>query len=121
MSGDLTTRTNGRRLIAFVLCLLALTFAMEAKLAWYMPRNSMGNEMQASKALPSDARQVIQQGLHDHNPGYLLLSVTVLLSLLLRFRPAAVSLNHISKRERSPICASPFFSPRNFFRPPPVL
>ena len=94
---------------------------MEAKLAWYLPRNSMGNEMQATKALPSDARQIVQHGLSDHNPGFLLLPVTMLLALLTRFRPAAFSLNHVTARDRSPICASAFFSPRNFFRPPPIL
>ncbi len=114
-------RTSGRTLIALVLCFLALTFAMEAKLAWYLPRNSMGSEMQAAKALPSDVRQVIQHGLTDHNPAYLLLPLTMLLALLTQFQPAALSQSNIKTRHRSPIRASAFFSPGNFFRPPPVL
>lgn len=114
-------RTSGRSWIAIILCLLALTFAMEAKLAWYMPRNSMDHEVQASKALPSDARQAIQHGLNDQNPGYLLLPLTMLLALLTRFKPVALSLSHLTARDRSPICSAAFFSPRNFFRPPPIL
>lgn len=121
MSGVLKTRINGRSWIALILCLLALTFAVEAKLAWYLPHNSVDNEMQAAKALPSDARQTIQQGLPDHGPGYLLLSLTALLALLVQFRPATFSLNQIPTRNGSAVLESAFFSPGNFFRPPPVL
>lgn len=114
-------RTSGRTLITLVLCFLALTFAMEAKLAWYLPHNSVDNEMLAAKALPSDARQDIQQGLPSHDPGYLLLSLTAMLAVLVQYRPATFFLNRIKTRDRSPILESAFFSPGNFFRPPPVL
>jgi hypothetical protein len=118
MSGEFSSRWTGRTLIAVVLCLLAFTFAVEAKLAWYLPPHSMGSEVQSAKALRADVPQVI---LHasDHNPVFPLFSLTLILAAVTACQPAAYSLSAINKPVRSPKNATSF-SPANFFRPPPA-
>jgi len=119
MSGDPTNRWTGRTLIAFVLCLLAFTFAMEAKLAGYLPPHTIGSEVQAAKALRADVPQVILHGLPDHNPIFPLLPLTLLLAVVTANRHLAVPFCRIPNNDRSPISTSSF-SPTNFLRPPPV-
>jgi hypothetical protein len=118
MSGEFSGRWTGRTLIAVVLCLLAFTFAVEAKMAWYLPPHTVGTEVQAAKALRADVPQVILHGLPDHNPIFPLLPLTLLLGAVTAYRPTAYSLCAINKPNRSPKCAVSF-SPANFFRPPP--
>jgi hypothetical protein len=119
MSGNASNRWTGRTLFALVLCLLAFTFAVEAKLAWYLPPHTMGSEVQAAKALPADTRQIIQPGLPDHNSIFPLLPLTLFLAAAVGSRPASATLRHIRNLDRSPIATS-HFSPSNFLRPPPV-
>jgi hypothetical protein len=119
MSGDLSNRRSSRTLIALVLCLLAFTFAVEAKLAWYLPPQTTGSEVQAAKALPADIPQIILHGLPDHNPIFPLVPLTLLLAVLTACRPAALSFCGVTANDRSPIATSSF-SPTNFLRPPPV-
>ena len=87
MSEDLSNRWTGRTLVALVLCLLAISFAVEAKLAWYLPQNTMGSDVQAAKALPADVPQLILHGLPDHNPIFPLLPL-ILLTIAIGCRPA---------------------------------
>ena len=119
MSGDPSKRWTGRTLITLALCLLAFTFAIEAKLAWYLPRHTMGTEVQAAKALPADTPQVILHGLPDHNPIFPLLQLTLLLAFVPAGGHLTQSFCRITNSERSPRSPSSF-SPANFLRPPPV-
>jgi hypothetical protein len=119
MSQEFHGRWTGRTLIALVLCLLAFTFAVEAKLAWYLPPHTMGGEVQSAKALPADVPQIILHGLPDHNPIFPLLPLTMLLAAVTAFRPSADFLCAIKITDRSPRATSSF-SPANFLRPPPV-
>ena len=119
MSGDPSNRWTGRTLIALVLCLLAFTFALEAKLAWYLPPHTMGSEVQAAKALRADVPQVILHGIPDHNPIFPLLPLTLILAAVIAFRPSSIAFCAITGDDRSPSSTSNF-SPTNFLRPPPV-
>ena len=119
MSADSPMRLNMQTLFAMALCLLAFTFAVEAKLAWYLPPHTMGSEVQATKAMPADVPQVILHGLPDHHPIFPWLSLTISLLFLIGSKPAALSFYGIHKRIRPPFSDSSF-SPCNFLRPPPI-
>src|SRR3974390_2496444 len=118
MSGASQRRLTGRTILALVLCLLAVTFAVEAKLAWYLPPHTLGSEVQAAKALPANVPQPILHGLPDHHPILPMLSFALLLTLAIGSLPMAVSYGSAVIYDRSPLSRSSF-SPRNFFRPPP--
>ena len=119
MSGDPSKRWTGRTLIALVLCLLAFTFAMEAKLAWYLPPHTVGSEVQAAKALPANVPQLILHGLPDHNPLFPMLPFALLVASVTAGHCVAVSFWRTASKIHSPISTSSF-SPANFLRPPPV-
>lgn len=119
MSGDSQKRWTGRTLLAMVLCLLAVSFAMEAKMAWYLPPHTLGSEVQAAKALPANTPQLILHGLRDHNPMFPLLPLALLLAVSTGCLPATVSFLRKASGLRSPVFR-PTFTPPNFFRPPPV-
>ncbi len=119
MSGDSPRRWTGRTFLALALCLLALAFSVEAKTAWYLPPHSMGSQIQAAKALPADAPQLIQHGLPDHPSIFCFLAATLLLASVIRWKPTAVSFRIAVNFDRS-LFSFITFSPRNFFRPPPV-
>jgi hypothetical protein len=118
MSGDPSNRWTGRNLIVLVLCFLTFTFAVEAKLAWYLPRHTMGSEVQAAKAMPADTRQITLQALPDHIRIFPPLTLTLLMAFLPAGRQVAVCFWRTANNVRSPISTSSF-SPANFFRPPP--
>lgn len=50
-----------RLLLASSLCLLALAFAVEAKIAWFGPAVGPGSELRAAKALPSDLLRIVER------------------------------------------------------------
>jgi hypothetical protein len=119
VSGDFSKRWTSRTLIALVLCFLAVTFAVEAKMAWYLPPHTMGSQVQAAKALPADMRQIILHGLPDHHPIFPFLPLTLLLAAMVGCWPVSVPYCGISTQARSPLSTSSF-SLSNFLRPPPV-
>ncbi len=103
-----------------ILCLLAITFAIEAKVAGYLPPNTLGNEVHAAKALPADVPQVILHGLSDHNPLYPLPPFSMLLAVLIGSCIAAVHYCGVSLDDY-PSPSRSGFSPEKFSRPPPAL
>jgi hypothetical protein len=119
MSGDSQKRWTGRTLLALVLCILAISFAMEAKMAWYLPPHTLGSEVQAAKALPANTPQLILHGLPNHNPMFPLSPLALLLAVTTGCLPVAVSFFCRASGGRSPVFP-PTFTPPNFFRPPPV-
>jgi len=106
-------------MLALILCLLAVTFAVEAKLAWYLPPHTRGIEVQAAKALPADTPQLIPHGLPDHNPMFPLLPLALLMALAIGCSSVAVSYYNAATFDRSPLSESSF-SPLHLFRPPPI-
>ena len=109
----------GRTILALGLCLLAFSFAMEAKLAWYGPQVGIGSDMSAAKALPADVPDVVRHGVPAPDPihplvPFLLLPIfaaSILADAHLRLRPA---------HHPPSFSAASYFSPKNFFRPPPA-
>ena len=51
-----------RFLLACSLCLLAVAFALEAKIAWYSLASDTRSEISFAKALPADAVQLVEHG-----------------------------------------------------------
>jgi hypothetical protein len=102
-----------------VLCLLALSFALEAKTAWYGPQG-FASDVRAAKALPADVPQVILHGISGANTLAGLASVALLLTLAASFLRAEVALKQIVVHRRIPVESTGSFSPHSFFRPPPV-
>jgi hypothetical protein len=118
MRSRLCVRRRRLSVIGIVLCLLAFTFAFEAKLAWYGPSHSPSTQISATKLQPTDtARQVTQalaapSAVQQFSAQNLLLLAFVVI--------AAVSLARRSIREgRLEVSASPSFSSPQFRRPPP--
>jgi hypothetical protein len=111
-----------RKVLACWLCMLVLVFAFEAKTAWYGPTAGPGSAIRAAKALPADSTQVVLHGIaapgHDSPVvPFLILAVFVLaLSIGTDFRMTGKA----NRAAHSP-CAAAFFSPQQFFRPPPTL
>jgi hypothetical protein len=97
-------------------------FAMEAKLACYSPHRSFGSDVRAAKALPEDIPSLVPHGalapdtIHPLIPFAFLFEfaagLTLAVNILLKLQSEQKNLHAIS---------SSFFSPHNFFRPPPVL
>ncbi len=108
-----------RELFAMALCLLAVVFAVEAKIAWYLPPHTVGREVQAAKAMPADIPQAIQHGLPSQAPLFFFLPLTILIALAERYFRRPVSFSGMQESDRSP-SSSPAFSPSSFFRPPPA-
>lgn len=117
-----TTTLTGfwRNALTCILCLLAFTFAVEAKTAWYGPISGPGSAVRASKAMPTDAPRVIDHGIPVPDPihpqvPFLLLAAFSILSLA-----AEVPMGREGAHSRARVSPA-VFSPQLFFRPPPVL
>jgi len=106
--------------LAICLSLLAVMFAVEAKLALYSPASSPESEIRAAKAWPGQTATIITQGLSVSNSNHIqipfvLLAVASMAFLVLsnrtaRWRPAQTA---------RVVDAALFFSPHSFVRPPP--
>jgi len=119
MVGVSPRHLNRQKLFALVLCLLALVFAFEAKMAWYLPAHTAGSEVQAAKALPADTPQPIAHGLPGQLALFFLLPIAILFGLADIRASRSETCFGESQTDRSPSVSSAF-SPGNFFRPPPV-
>ena len=110
-----------RLLLAGILCLLAVTFAMEAKMAWYGPAAGPAGDIHAAKAKPADSGELAAENIpaSDSNRA------------LIPFAPlAALAAAHCVAAKRLPghwtiaaaVHAPPRlqFYPQIFFRPPPA-
>lgn len=110
-----------RVLLAATLCLLALAFAMEAKMAWYRSAGGEFRDIRFAKAMPLDHPRLVSHGVPAPDPVHPGVAVAILAGLLTlwpvffdpRFRLAAL-------RSGSRVSAADYFSPPLFLRPPPV-
>lgn len=109
-------------MLALGLCLLAVLFAMEAKIAWYGTANGSSGDIQSQKARPADLPAVVSHGVSALSPAAFPLALIFFVSLAAsactdsNFLPGVnVNFNHL------PVSAAPYFSPALFFRPPPAL
>lgn len=109
-------------LLACSLCLLAMAFAVEAKIAWYGPLTGPGSEVRAAKALPSEASRLAEPGEVLTPPSHLPALLTFLALI------AAVSLTYISNMNRRGLVAcavrvfpAKYYSPLPLRAPPALL
>jgi hypothetical protein len=111
-----------RRMLALVLCLLAVLFAVEAKTAWYGPTTVPGSDIQSQKARPADLPAVVSHGVSN--------SPWITFALALIFLASAGAIASLvagsfpgAKADSShiPVSAEHYFSPGLFFRPPPAI
>jgi hypothetical protein len=99
-----------------LLCLLAVLFAVEAKLAWFGPDGSPTAQISASKLQPADSPKIAAHSHASSLPGGLLLQFAAILVVALMGRGAIRLPWRVSA---TTIPGSPSFFPSLFFRPPP--
>ena len=114
-------RSIRQAIFAIGLCLLALSFAMEAKLARYGPVAGPGSEVRASKALPDDAPKVVQHGVPAPNPvdAQIVFAVLAILTVSCAAGTDVMLRRNIQSARLRPVTAA-YFLPYLFFRPPPA-
>lgn len=110
-----------RTAVAFLLCALALSFAVEAKLAWYRPPNGVhSTDVRSAKAMPCDKRELIAAAAPLVEPHQapacwtLLAIVTTAVAAGLIRTPES----HLPPAAH-PVHAGLYLSPQISFRPPP--
>jgi hypothetical protein len=118
MRSGLCFRRKRLSALGILLCLLAIVFAFEAKLAWYGPANSPSAQFSSNKLQPAEsARQVAEALAAPFTVHQSAAQVSLQLALVVLI--AAVPTTRRSIRERFKVSASPSFSPPLFLRPPP--
>ena len=103
------------------MCLLALSFAMEAKMAWYGHSAELNSSISAAKAWPAELPRVVDHGVPTPDPihpgiPFAVLTVFTFLSIAGADRGERPD----PLRGRAPTAAKAFFCPFLFFRPPPA-
>jgi len=122
MAGRPASRTFRRTMLAFGLCLLVFVFAIEAKTAWFNPAGASGSEIAAAKARPADLPSLVAHGVPVPDPVHpqiFFIFLTVLTAASLWKADALPG--HSIKYSRLTVSSAAYFSPKLFFRPPPIL
>jgi len=111
-----------RKLLACWLCLLAFTFAIEAKTAWYGPAAGPSSVIRAAKARRADTPKVVLHGAPTPAPLHPAVPFLNFAALALAL-PAGSEFRSPRKATRGALtfAAASFHSPQLFFRPPPTL
>ncbi|MGD0154455.1 MAG: hypothetical protein ABSB50_00060 [Terracidiphilus sp.] len=122
MSGSFAASLPYRRApLAFGLCLLAFLFSIEAKTAWYGPFAGFGSSVREAKALPMATPEVVEHGVPAPDPAHPRLTFAILpAAAVISLAAARLPVGGEIVRNRLPLYTSAFFSPNNFFRPPPA-
>ncbi len=122
MSGASPSRLIRDNALVVGLCLLAVLFAVEAKLAWYSPMHGPGSDVRSAKAFRPDTPKVVDRGNSSSSSDWHLITFALLATFATAFA-APMSLMVGRHRERNPQQASlAAFSVTNLFlRPPPVI
>jgi hypothetical protein len=119
-NGDLVRHSRVAAL-GIVLCLLAVLFAVEAKMAWYIPAGSANAQISSAKLMPADAPKLIAQAIDSQAQASPIFDENVARVVVALLYLATVSLIARAGRSRLQVSASPSFSISLFFRPPPIL
>lgn len=114
-------RPHSRRAIVFILCFLALSFAMEAKVGWYEPADGFSFNVRTAKAMPTDSREVESEssnalGSIGRNPASTSLAILAALFLLVAEPLPEAKIAQTAER----FLPTLFLSPQILFRPPPA-
>ena len=122
MSGLSAASLSTRRTpFALGLCLLAFLFAVEAKTAWYGPVTGPGDPVRAEKALPADAPKVDELGVPAPSFTHPQIAFAALVAIADALLPGTLaSAIDEALHSRPPVFSAAYFSPPNFFRPPPA-
>lgn len=118
MSGEQTVHRKQLLMVGMVLCLLAALFAIEAKLAWYIPDGAPASQLSASKLQTADAPRLVAQVVAGTLAPLYFIGIFLLATLAWwHAQTAAERLAHADLLPRQfAAYTSPLFS-----RPPPVL
>jgi len=110
-----------RTLIAFLLCFLAFSFAVEAKMAWYRPADGPHCDVRAAKAMPADTPELVSDGVPAPDPLHPQFPVVFLLEIVAVTAFGVPLTRHRNPLGlRTPLPAAAHFYPGIFLRPPPV-
>jgi hypothetical protein len=96
-------------------------FAVEAKMAWYIPAGSANAQISSAKLMPADAPKLIAQAIDSQAQASPIFDENVARVVVALLYLATVSLIARAGRSRLQVSASPSFSISLFFRPPPIL
>lgn len=109
--------------IAFLLCLLAFSCAMEAKIAWYEPSAGPTIDARSTKAMPADTRDSsTEESAQSDAARAAGISCFLLAILATAWRlTAELTPEHRFSPPVRPLRSASYFSPQISFRPPPVL
>ena len=114
------SRPHRHSAIAFLLCLLAFSCAMEAKIAWYEPAAGPTIDARSTKAMPADIRDSSQDDFASADAASAPISFLILAifsAAWLQMGEQAPGRLLITRIHRVP--STSFFSPQISFRPPP--
>lgn len=122
MSGVSPSRPFRENILVGVLCLLAFFFAVEAKLALYVPMNGTGCDIRAAKACPADTPRVVAHGISSPDSAHRLSSFALQFACAEAFTNQTIRLRG-RDFEDNPQQAQLVASSSNnvFVRPPPTL
>jgi hypothetical protein len=116
-----SVRHSGLAARGIVLCLLAVLFAVEAKMARYIPAGNASSQISSAKLMPAEAPKLIAHSIGAQAPAvpaFIEDLAPVVVALLYL---ATVSLIARAGRPSLQFSALPSFSISLFFRPPPSL
>jgi hypothetical protein len=107
--------------IAMLLCLLAFSFAMEARMARYAPSEGFGSDAHSLRVMAPDARDLTPGENSSSAPESLAFLCVFLTAIAVEviLAPERRRWNAI-RREALRISPKHYFSPQIAFRPPPV-
>jgi len=122
MSGTSPSRQFRRTFLVGVLCLLAVLFAVEAKLAWYSPANGPDYDVRSAKAYPATSPEVIARGVSNLKSELRLISFVLVDAIAVASMPQMTYLpGHSVEADSHPLSLLAFPSTNLFVRPPPTL
>jgi hypothetical protein len=115
-----TVRALRCSVFAFALCILAVLFAVEAKLAWYSPAGTSVSDISAAKARPFEYPKVLSQSFIAPDSAHAQLAfahfAAFTATTAINSNETASVPNFISKK----FFTASNFSPHLFYRPPPA-
>jgi hypothetical protein len=119
MPGRLFDKRRWLFAVGGVLCLLAASFALEAKLACYSPASSPAAQISATKLQPANAPKLIAQALSAPSVLHHLPAEPIFVNSVAPLGALALLSLAESLRDEFKLQDSPSFSPYLFRRPPP--
>lgn len=104
------------------LCLLAVLFAVEAKLAWYSPVSDTSSDVRSAKAFPPDTPEIVHRGVSSPDSAQPLIAFALLATFGIA---SAIHVDLLLARNRDcnpqQTYLAAFSATNLFFRPPPAL